>query len=99
MQDLSSLTRDRACIPRTARRILNHWTTRGILAFLNVANGLDKTTTMVTLWDPNLSSLQRVTDIETEREKDSSHAWGRNTAGMYVGMSGCKSGAIRQRTG
>ena len=40
-----------------------------------------------------------VIDIETEREKDTSCAWGRNTAGMYVGMSGCMSGAIRQRTG
>ena len=30
MQDLSSPTRDRTCVPRIGRQILNHWTPREI---------------------------------------------------------------------
>ena len=30
MWDLSSLTRDRICVPHITRQILNHWITRGV---------------------------------------------------------------------
>ena len=43
MWDLSSLTRDRTCVPYIGRRILNHWTTREVPGALLLISGLPHT--------------------------------------------------------
>ena len=49
MWDFSSLTRDRTCIPCTARQILNHWTTKEVLGWGCFEGGISQLLIQV-LW-------------------------------------------------
>lgn len=57
---------------------------------LNVANGLDETTTAITSCDPypSKASLQTMISIKMSRERDVSHARGTSATGTHVDVSG-----------